>query len=57
MPHNKSEAKELAERYRQYEKEALEQAQQAKDAKTRQDYLELAERWRRMASDHESDSS
>ncbi len=57
MPHSKSEAKELAERYRQYEKEALEQAKQAKDSKKRDDYLQLAERWRRLASEHESDAS
>jgi hypothetical protein len=57
MPNSKSESKELAERYRQYQKEALDQAQHAKDAKMRQSYLELAEQWRRLADEHGRNAS
>ena len=53
MPLNKSESHELAARYRQYEREALEQAETARGSSSHHGYLELAAGWRRLAEEHE----
>ena len=53
MPLSKSESKELAARYRRYEKEALQDADTARDTKAQSGYLELAAGWRRLAEEHE----
>ena len=53
MPLSKSASKQLATRYRQYETEALQQAENARDTKAHDGYLELAAGWRRLAEEHE----
>ena len=53
MPLSKGESRELAARYRQYEKEALQDAEIARDAKAQNGYLELAAGWRKLAEEHE----
>jgi len=53
MPLSKGESRELAARYRQYEREALQDAENARDTKAQSGYLELAAGWRRLAEEHE----
>jgi hypothetical protein len=53
MPQNKRESQELAARYRQYEREALEQAESARESSTYDGYLQLATGWRKLAEEHE----
>ena len=56
MPLSKGESKELAARYRQYEREALQDAQNATGSKAQHGYLELAAGWRKLAEEHERNS-
>jgi hypothetical protein len=56
MPLSKSESKELAARYRLYEREALQDAENAQGTKARDGYLELAAGWRKLAEEHERNS-
>jgi len=53
MPLSKSESHELAARYRQYEREALQQAETARGSSSHHGYLELAAGWRKLAEEHE----
>jgi hypothetical protein len=56
MPLSKSESKELAARYRQYEREALQEAENARGSSTHDGYLQLAAGWRKLAEEHERNS-
>ena len=53
MPLSKNESQELAGRYRQYETEALQQAENARGSNSYDGYLELAAGWRKLAEEHE----